>query len=265
MFTYTYANKSVPCYIDGIKNDVAISAMTNKNIQYCNWSEETQNLDITWDLELSTGDKTILDTIVTSNSIAPSYKRGDPIPETWIRPTDILIYYGWLNSFNSDVNGFNNELVAQDFSKFGILVFGDGLQDPSHGDYANTIVIIPRIKALNPSTKIFGYVSCNQTYAAFTPKVDQWVTLNVDGIFIDSAGYDYGTVATNGREAFNAKVDYVHSKLKIAFSNAWNMDHIIGVVNDPSYPNSTWNPSLVASKLSADDWYLLESFGKSVV
>jgi hypothetical protein len=38
------------------------------------------------------------------------------------------------------------------------------------------------------------------------------------------------------------------------------MDHIIGTANDASYPNSTWNPSLLASKLTYNDWYLLESF-----
>jgi hypothetical protein len=184
-------------------------------------------------------------------------KAGD-----WCRPLDLLIYYGWLNAFNSAVNGNNNERVAQDFAKYGVLVFGDGLQNPSHGDYANTIIIIPRIKALNPWIKIYGYVSCNQTYANFTPKVDQWDNLHVDGIFIDSAGYDYGTVATNGRAALNQKIDYVHGKTysNNVFVNAWNMDHIIGTVNDPSYPNSTWNPSLLESTLTAYDWYLLESF-----
>ena len=38
------------------------------------------------------------------------------------------------------------------------------------------------------------------------------------------------------------------------------MDHIIGTANDTSYPNTTYNSGLVASKLDSDDWYLLESF-----
>jgi hypothetical protein len=38
------------------------------------------------------------------------------------------------------------------------------------------------------------------------------------------------------------------------------MDHIIGTTNDPSYPNTTWNPSEVESNLTENDWYLLESF-----
>lgn len=178
------------------------------------------------------------------------------------KPQDLLIYYGWLNSFNYEINGWNNEKVAQDMSKYGLIVLGDGVQDPSHGDYANTSIIIPRIKALNPSVKIFGYVTVNQTLANFQTKVNQWNTLGVHGIFMDEAGYDYGTVSTNGRVAFNTKVAYVHAlgSANLCFVNAWNMDHIIGTVNDPSYPNATWNPSLVVSSLTYNDWYLLESF-----
>jgi hypothetical protein len=178
------------------------------------------------------------------------------------KPDNLLIYYGWMNSFNSSANSWTNEKVAQDMARYNIVVLGDGIQDPSHGDYSNTSVIIPRIKALNPSTKIFGYVTLNQTLANFKSKVDDWDDLEVHGIFMDESGYDYGTVATNGRSAFNVKVDYVHGKTdsNLCFINAWNMDHIIGTTNDTSYPNSTWNVGLSASNLTENDYYLLESF-----
>jgi len=178
------------------------------------------------------------------------------------RPKDILIYYGWLNSFNSATNGWFNEKVAQDMAKYQIIIFGDGIENPSHGDYANTQIIIPRIKQLNTSTLIFGYVSTNQSYADFQTKTDQWNTLGVHGIMMDESGYDYGTVPTNGREAFNQKVDYVHGKssAKICFPNAWDTDHILGTADDISYPNTTWNPSLLQSKLNENDWIMLESY-----
>lgn len=184
------------------------------------------------------------------------------IQATYHRPKDLLIYYGYLNSFNSGVHGWDNEKVAQEMAQYSLLVFGDGIQDPSHPDYANTQIIIPRIKQLNPNAKIFGYVLVNQVQADFETKVDQWETLQVAGIFMDESGYDYGTPTTNGRNAFNTKVDYVHGKTyaSLCFVNAWNMDNIIGTADDPSYPNSTWNPSLVASNLTENDWYLLESF-----
>jgi len=178
------------------------------------------------------------------------------------RPKDILVYYGWLNSFNSATNGWYNEKVAQDMAKYKILVLGDGVQNPSHGDYANTQIIIPRIKALNPCALIFGYVSTNQSYANFQTKTDQWNTLSVHGIMMDESGYDYGTTATNSREAFNQKVDYVHGKSssKICFPNAWNIDHILGTADDLSFPNTTWNPSILESNLNENDWIMLESF-----
>lgn len=180
------------------------------------------------------------------------------IEATYQKPLNLLIYYGWVNSFNSAVNGWSNEKVAQDMAKYSLIVLGDGVQDPGHGDYSNTSVIIPRVKELNPRTKIFGYVTINQTKSNFETKAGQWNTLGVHGIFMDECGYDYGT----HRDVFNLRVDFVHnqSSANLCFVNAWNMDHIIGTVNDPSYPNSTYNPGLSASNLTEDDWYLLESF-----
>jgi len=174
------------------------------------------------------------------------------------RPRDMLVYYGWLNSFNYSVNGWSNENVAQDMAKYRLIVFGDGVQNPGHGDYANTQVIISRIKAINPLTLIFGYVSSNQTLVDFQTKSDQWNTLGVHGIFLDESGYDFGV----DRSAQNARLDYVHglTSANLAFMNAWNTDHLLGIANDASYPNATYNPSLIASNLTQDDWILMESF-----
>jgi len=173
-------------------------------------------------------------------------------------PKDILFYYGWVNSFNSGVNAWNNEKVAQDMARYDVIVLGDGIQDPGHSDYSNMTTVVARIKALRPSAKIFGYVTVNQTQGNFETKATQWNTVGVHGIFMDESGYDNGT----NRATFNNRVDYVHalSNANICFVNAWNMDHIIGTENDASYPNTTWNPSAVASNLTSSDWYLLESF-----
>jgi len=177
---------------------------------------------------------------------------------TYPNPQDLLVYYGWLNSFNSATNGWSNEKVAQDIAKYNYVVLGDGIQSSSHGDYANTSVIVPRIQALNQHIQVFGYVTINQSLANFQTKVDEWDTLGVDGIFLDEAGYDYGT----NRADFNTRVDYVHNKTTagVCFANAWNIDHVIGTDNDTSYPNTTWNSGLVESNLTSDDWFLLESY-----
>lgn len=178
------------------------------------------------------------------------------------RPLDLLIYYGYMNSFNSAQNSLNNELVAQDMAKYSLIVLGQGFADPAHPDYANSCIIINRIKVLNPLTMIFGYLSMTLEISSSTSTIAAWDTMGIHGIFLDEAGYNYGTLLTNGRAAQNEKIDLIHSKesANICFINSWNMDHIIGTVNDPSFPNTTWNPDEVESKLTQDDWYLLESF-----
>lgn len=174
------------------------------------------------------------------------------------KPDNLLIYYGWLNSYNSAQNQWNNEKVAQDLAKADILVLGDGIQNPSHGDYSNTSVIIPRVIALNPDIKVFGYVTINQDLSTFKTKAKQWDDLNVQGIFLDEAGYDYG----KKREEFNERVAFVNSldSACICFANAWNLDHILGTANDTNYPNATYNPNGVESLLTEGDYVLLESF-----
>lgn len=169
------------------------------------------------------------------------------------KPRDLLVYYGWPSGFNAH---WDNELVAQDMAKYGLIVLGAGLEDPGHGDYANTVEIVARVNALNPSALIFGYVSVNQTIAVFESKTDKWATLGAHGIFMDEAGYDYGKT----RSEFNDCVDDVHGKGMICFANAWNTDHVLGTANDQSYPNSTYNSEDSESNLNIEDWILLESF-----
>lgn len=169
----------------------------------------------------------------------------------------LLIYYGWLSAFNSGANQWNNDLVAQDMAQYEIIVVGNGIADPAHGDYANTVYILNKIKTLNPQTKIFGYVTTNQNYSAFCALVDQLSNISPCGVFMDEAGYDYGIT----RIDFNQKVNYIKTKpYRICFVNAWNVDHIVGTTNDPAFPNSTYNPTLVASNLEIGDWYLAESY-----
>lgn len=173
-------------------------------------------------------------------------------------PDCLLFYYGYLNSFNSAVNGWDNEKVALDMSKYNVCIFGDGVQNPYHPDYSNTQTILTRLKVIKPDIVIFGYVSANQTLTDFYTKANQWDDLHVDGIFIDEAGYDYGV----SRDTLNSEIVHIRSKTYAnkCFVNAWNMDHIIGLANDVSYPNTTYNPNLHASLLDSRDIYLLESF-----
>ena len=171
---------------------------------------------------------------------------------------DLLIYYGYPSSFNSDVNGWDTEKVARDMAQYNIIIFGNGVAAIGHTDYANFITIVTRIKILKPGIMLFGYVTSNQILSAFQTQADEWDAVSqIDGIFMDEAGYDYGVT----RAEFNDCVNYTHSlNCNICFANAWIMEHIIGITNDVSYPNSTYNPTVTPSELTENDWYLLESY-----
>jgi len=174
------------------------------------------------------------------------------------KPESMLIYYGYLNAFNSDTNtnnGWDNQKVAKEFSKYNILVFGNAVAGPLHPDYANAQIIVARIKQLNPATQIFGYVDTTKTQENFENDVDDWVDLGATGIFMDRAGYDFGI----DRAGFNARVNYVHGEGLNVIANCWNQDNVYGLAEDPTYPNVTFNPSELDSSLTHLDYYLLES------
>lgn len=171
---------------------------------------------------------------------------------------NLLIYYGYPNSFNSAVNSWNNEKVAQDMAKYNLIVLGNGLDNPSHADYSNACTIINRLKEIKPNILIFGYVTADQDYSDFKLKTGRWNDMGIHGIFLDEAGYDYGKT----RVELNERLNFVHSQesANICFVNAWKQDHILGLENDASYPNATYNPDLVESLIGEDDWILMESF-----
>jgi len=188
----------------------------------------------------------------------PSSEQTARIADKGFRPANVLFYYGYPNSFNSAVNVWVNEKVAQNMAGYDIVVLGAGVEDPAHPDYANTQVILPRLRVINPNMKIMGYVAAAQTIANFKLKVDRWNTLHANGIFIDEAGYDFGKT----RLEFNEMVAYVHGKssANVCCVNSWNPDHVLGLANDVSYPNTTWNSVLMPSKMLPTDCLLLESF-----
>ena len=103
------------------------------------------------------------------------------------------IYYAYPSSLNSSINQWDNNLVSQDFSKYKEIVWGGGVADPSHGDYANSVEIANNIKN---STSIYGYITIGNnagnpyTDIELKTQIDQWFSLSegVKGIFLDEAG-----------------------------------------------------------------------------
>lgn len=163
-------------------------------------------------------------------------------------PDNLLIYYGYPSSFNYPDNAWSLVNVALDISQYDLVVLGSGLEDVAHPDHTSTITIISLVDG-----KVFGYISlCDPD---IFNKIEQWNLMCVDGIFLDEAGYDYGT----HRNVFNFVVDYIHNKNLIVFVNAWNPDNVMGLADDYSYPNNIYNPGMLESSLITTDWYLLES------
>lgn len=169
----------------------------------------------------------------------------------------LLIYYGWLSSFNYDINQWSPDLVAQNLLKYNIIVLGDGIADPLHGDFSNTVYILNKIKSIDNKSKIFAYVTANQDFSSFCNKVDMLSNINIDGVFLDECGYDFGL----NRSSFNQRIGYVKTKqYRNCFVNAWNIDHVIGLEDDINFPNSIFNPDSLESDLEIGDWYLAESY-----
>jgi len=162
-------------------------------------------------------------------------------------PKKLAIYYGWP----STVKDWTIAGAASVFKDYDVVVFGAGLEDSSHGDHQNVIDIIAHQDMAN--TKVFGYITIQDSQNDNETKIDNWAAMGVDGIFCDEFGYDYGTK----RSEQNDLVDYIHdtSPALIAFVNAWDPDDALG--ND-QVPQK--NPQGTAHHLQTTDWYLAESF-----
>lgn len=160
-------------------------------------------------------------------------------------PQKLAIYYGWPSA----VNGTGSVAGATTvFQQYDIVVFGAGLEDPAHGDHANTVSIIGNI---SPATKVYGYISAQASNTVNWGKIDAWASMGVAGIFCDEFGYDFSV----DRNRQNVLVEYIHYKGLNAFVNAWNPDDVFLNTVDPAK-----NPLGTAHMMGANDWYLSESF-----
>lgn len=127
----------------------------------------------------------------------------------------LAIYYGWPSVVNGAAG--NVATASNTFAQFDIIVFG----------YVN-LGCTP-----NPDT------------TAIKQKINKWSGMNVYGVFLDCAGFDYGVT----RKIQNDVTDYAHGKGLKVFMNAWNPDDIGGNLNE----KGVYQPS------RAGDWYLAES------
>lgn len=159
-------------------------------------------------------------------------------------PKKLAIYYGWPIAVNLAWTVAGAITV---FNDYDIVVFGAGLEDPSHPQYASTKDIIDGTTA-----DIYGYVDATLAEATFNTKVDNWSIMGgtnkkIKGIFCDQFGFDFGLT----RPKQNAEIDYIHSKSLNAFVNAWIVDDVFQKINGPNGGKT---------HMTATDIYLAESY-----
>lgn len=165
----------------------------------------------------------------------------------------LLIYYGIPLGVNQVKD---EEAAAEIFSQYDVIVFGEGLEEPTHNYHSSTKTIIEMIRERKPNIRIFGYVdlgitTVNHSIVTMKKKVEKWKVMGASGVFLDDAGHDYGV----SRERMNEIVRYVHAKGMPAFVNAWDPDHVMGKAIHPTY-----NPKGLPSAIGSNDIYLMEDF-----
>lgn len=169
--------------------------------------------------------------------------------EPAVRPKQLCLYYGWPSYVNGS-GGDVSRAIAQ-LVKCDLLVIGDGIEHPGHGDHASASVIVSALR--EAGKEVFGYVDLgvstqNLSIDTMRAYVDEWRAIGASGVFLDDAGYDY--LVTRARQ--NAMVDYIHASGMTVFMNAWVIDDVLADVDEAGQANP--------SRMAAGDVYLAESW-----
>ncbi len=170
---------------------------------------------------------------------------------TDIQPKSLLVDYSWPSSINGT---YTVDGAAADLGQYNYVVLGDGLEETTHGDHANTVAILAHADMAN--TSVFGYIDLgvstqNLSMADIETHIDEWQTTGAVGIFLDDFGYDFQTSRSRQNEA----VEYAHSKGLSVVANGWEPADVFG-----SDVDATYNPDGFSPSLNSDDYYLYESY-----
>ncbi|MGA7357259.1 MAG: hypothetical protein WBW70_00305 [Candidatus Sulfotelmatobacter sp.] len=189
----------------------------------------------------------------------------------------LAIYYGYpslVNESKGDV-----EKAAGVFGAYDVVVLGDGLEFPDKqagrypegdpGEHQRALRMIAAVRRRNPGARFFGYVclgeipSGTREVPSLTPqeleeRIRLWKKMDVAGIFLDEAGYDFAVVT---RKRQNMAVGIIHELGLSAFMNAYFVDHLFSLEDNLPYANGPGkNPEHLPPLLDHRDLFLLESF-----
>lgn len=184
------------------------------------------------------------------NDTADLYELANiPIASSGLGLESFGFYYGDLSSVDNDGS---IEHGIEQLSKFQNIV----IATPSVLNTARKWAVMQGVVAT--STRVWGYVQVGPiapaaapTLAAMKGYMDECYAAGYYGIFFDNFGYD----STVTRAMQNDVIDYAHSLLMSCMGNAWLPADVLGAAVD-----ATYNPTGVATHLTAGDWVLSESF-----
>lgn len=175
----------------------------------------------------------------------------------------VILYYGYPIAING---AWSVENAVNIYRTYDIAIFGDEYNDPSHEAYADTLAIFQRLKEVSPETRLVGYVpigldpswpDSNLTMGELKLRVDWWLDMGVDGIFLDEYGYDY--YVTRARQ--NEIVGYCKRRGLFIFANSWSIEYVFST--EPMLldwiPGFEPNPSGIGALLDKNDYYLYEN------
>lgn len=168
-----------------------------------------------------------------------------------LRTPTVLVYLGNLPRMN---NANSNDDVALSLTKFDHVVIGDDAQNPNSLTHDNVKLIIEKAKALK-SVKFYGYLDASiasETLSEIQTKINQWISLGVDGIYCDKIGYDYQV----SRDRQNQILESIHQYSIPAFVNATNPDDIFSDIF-----HATLNINRAPASIEIGDIYHLNDFG----
>jgi hypothetical protein len=184
-------------------------------------------------------------------------------------PQRLAIYYG----FPSLVNGSKGDVgkAAQVFSRYDVVVFGDGLEfgdvdtrrQPAGAgpdEQRKTRDLISLLRRSEHPTSVYGYITLGNSQKLPLPEIERravlWAQMGVQGIFLDEAGYDFG----NTRSRQNAAVEAIHRLRLGAFMNAYRPEDLFSTDRVARNAAGGGNPEGNATVLGSKDIFLLESF-----
>ena len=209
------------------------------------------------------GDQVVFDgkAWVNRSSVNPTTQQN-----AFYAPAKLLVYYGEPIAFQ---DLWSVPEIIMRIAKWDIWVCGAGYENPQDPNYSTTIQIIAGVRALG--TKVFGYVTIGgpplATEAEIQQNVTWWADIGVDGIFFDSAGFDFTGVTRS------LQIVAKQAAKSYTLPVAWNSYYFEHVAAD-SLAQVTWpsnatvytlfqngNPSNLPLPRDTGDIYVFEDFG----